>query len=386
MHRRRLLLGAIAAMGFGAARKTRAQTGRRVALVIGNADYRYVPHLINPGHDARLIATTLSGLGFALVGGGPQLDLDKARFDQALEEFGRAISGAQVALFYYSGHGMQVDGANWLVPISANPTRVQDLDFQMVNADLILRQTQDAGTRLNIVILDACRNNPFSGRGIRGIGGGLAQMQAPPATLISFATQPGNVALDGTGRDSPYSAALAATLRQPGLDLFRTFNQVGLLVEQATGGAQQPWVSASPIGGEFYFAGNVPGAPPPPLASAVVPAMVQPRRDLAQFDGSYSGRAPGEGGYGCGPVDIAITVVGGRVTGTAAIAIGRRGGEASTVVGRVDSDGSTVLLLQRSSADGPGAPVPGRFVAGRFQGTMGGKIPSCQREVILTRN
>jgi uncharacterized caspase-like protein len=288
-----------------------ASSGQRVALVIGNSDYRFVPRLSNPGNDARLIASTLGGLGFTLVGGGAQLDLDKARFDPSLRAFGRAIQGAEVALFYYSGHGLQVDGVNWLVPISANPMQAQDLDFEMVNSDLVLRQTEGAHTKLNVVILDACRNNPFAGRGMRSTGGGLAQMQAPPGTLISYATQPGSVALDGDGRDSPYSAALANTLRQPGLDIFRVFNQVGLLVEQATGGQQQPWVSASPISGEFYFAGVAPGA-------VAAPATVQRDMPVASFDGSYRGSAASVPSV-CAGVDITITVAGGVVSSKAVL-------------------------------------------------------------------
>jgi len=388
MFSRRTILGAIVASAFAGQCAASAAAGQRVALVIGNSDYRFVPHLANPGNDARLIASTLAGLGFTLVGGGAQLDLDKTRFDQALRNFGRAIAGAEVALFYYSGHGMQVDGSNWLVPVSANPTRQQDLDFEMVNADLILRQTEGAGTRLNVVILDACRNNPFGGRGMRGAAGGLAQMQAPPATLISYATQPGNVALDGVGKDSPYSAALATTLRQPGLEVFRAFNKVGLLVEQATGGAQQPWVSASPIADEFYFAGIAPGAAPLPPAvtpTPVAPAVAQPGVSLATFDGRYTGTVPG-GGFGCAAVDLSITVTGGTITGTAAISGRHKSGDPTSVVtGSISPDGTAVLLLERSSSEAPGAPVPGRFLAGRFEGAMGGKVPTCHREVTLTR-
>jgi uncharacterized caspase-like protein len=232
MIRQRTLLGSLAAVVLARS----ASAASRVALVIGDADDRYVPRLSNPGNDARLIASTLGSLGFTLVGGGAQLDLDKAHFDQALRAFGHAIQGAEVALFYYSGHGLQVDGVNWLVPISANPTQAHDLDFEMVNSDLVLRQTEGANTKLNVVILDACRNNPFAGRGLRATGGGLAQMQAPPGTLISYATQPGAVALDGDGRDSPYSAALANTLRQPGINTLLP-SHIG----------RQVWLDPSPL-------------------------------------------------------------------------------------------------------------------------------------------
>src|ERR1700680_2903637 len=136
----------------------------------------------------------------------------------------------------------------------------------MLDTNLVMRQMEGAGTRLNIVILDACRNNPFGGRGLvvdrareaentrlRATNAGLAQMQAPEGTLISFATQPGSVAQDGAGGNSPYAKALALEMRRPGLDIFQTFNQVGLAVKRETGGSQLPWVSTSPIDGSFYF-------------------------------------------------------------------------------------------------------------------------------------
>jgi hypothetical protein len=235
---------------------TAAAQGKRVALVVGNSAYRSVTPLGNPSNDARLIARTLASLGFTLIGGGARIDLDKAGFDQAVRTFGQALPGSEVALFYYAGHGLQVDGVNYLVPVDANPTRLQDLDFQMIDANVVLHQMEGSGTRLNLVVLDACRNNPFGGRGLaRAAAGGLAQMRAPEGTLISYATQPGNVASDGSGADSPFSSALAEVMREPGLDVFRTFNEVGLAVKRATGGQQQPWVSSSPIDGDFYFAG-----------------------------------------------------------------------------------------------------------------------------------
>src|SRR6185295_17970838 len=231
---------------------------KRVALVIGNSAYQNVTRLDNPRSDAALMAETLAGLGFTLIGGRAQLDLDKSSMDTAVQNFGRQVQGADVALFYYAGHGVQVSGANYLVPVTANPTREADVDFQMVDVNLVLRQMQGSGTRLNMVILDACRNNPFGARGLRASDGGLAQMRAPEGTLISYATQPGNVALDGTDGHSPYTKALAGTIKQAGLDIFQTFNQVGLAVKRQTGGSQQPWVSSSPIDGNFYFVAPAP--------------------------------------------------------------------------------------------------------------------------------
>jgi len=233
-----------------------ALADKRVALVIGNSDYRSVARLANPVNDARLIARTLHQYGFDLVGGDAQINLDKAHFEAALQSFGDQVQGADVALFYYAGHGLQVSGRNFLVPVEANPTKEADVYLQAVDTSIVLNQMEDAGTKLNIVLLDACRNSPFSGRGLRAMGGGLAQMQAPEGTLISYATRPGSVALDGARGDSPYTLALVDTISRPGLGLFDVFNEVGLAVKRATGGVQQPWVASSPIEGSFYFAGQ----------------------------------------------------------------------------------------------------------------------------------
>jgi uncharacterized caspase-like protein len=273
---------------------TPAQAEKRIALVVGNSLYRQITPIENPANDARLMARTLTGLGFDLVGGSPQIDLDKAGFDAAVQRFGNDVQAADVALFYYAGHGVQVNGSNYLVPIGANPVREADVDFQMLDVALVLRQMEDSRARLKIVILDACRNNPFGGRGLRAIGRGLAQIQAPEGTLISYATQPGNVALDGAGGNSPYTQALEATMRRPGLDVFQTFNEVGLAVKRATGGRQQPWVSSSPIDGSFYF------VPPEVAASTPGPQAVD-RREIARVlqlelrrVGCFDGAATGE--------------------------------------------------------------------------------------------
>jgi hypothetical protein len=284
-----------------------ARAEKRVALVIGNSAYRNVAQLDNPASDARLLADTLGALGFTLVGGGPQLDLDKASLDRVVQDFGARLQGADVGLLYYAGHGVQVRGTNYLVPVDANPTREADVDFQMLDVNLVVRQMEGAGTRLNIIMLDACRNNPFGSRALvvgrgretesvrfRDTASGLAQMQAPAGTLISFATQPGTVAQDGIDGHSPYSRALVETLRKPGLGIFDTFNQVGLEVKRATGGSQQPWVSSSPIDGQFYFVApqaeggqqaalspRQPQAPNGPIAPGA------PTSDVRRFDGLW---------------------------------------------------------------------------------------------------
>jgi uncharacterized caspase-like protein len=233
-----------------------AAAEHRVALVIGNANYKSVGALANPGNDARLLADTLRSVGFTLVGEGAQLNLDKRGFERAIETFGGELSSGDVALFFYAGHGLQVRGSNYLLPIDAVASDERDIPMRLISIDLVLHQMEKAHTHLNIVILDACRNNPFGAPGLRAATTGLAAMTAPEGTLVSYATQPGNVALDGDDGDSPYSKALARELRRPGIEVFGTFNEVGKAVLRETNGRQQPWVSTSPMTGTFYFAGH----------------------------------------------------------------------------------------------------------------------------------
>lgn len=235
---------------------------KRIALVVGNSHYRYLPTLDNPTNDASLIAETLKQLGFSLTRGGPLLDLDQAGLKDAVQRFSRELHQGSVtpsetgviALFYYAGHGVQDRGENYLIPVDANPTKAADFDFQLLSVNVVLRQMGSAGTNLNMVVLDACRNNPFGGRGLRSGGNGLAEMKAPEGTLVAFATQSGNVAQDGPRNgNSPFAKALAWGFQQPNLDQFGTFNAVALQVKRMTDGVQQPWMSNSPIEGRFFF-------------------------------------------------------------------------------------------------------------------------------------
>jgi|GEM_PF-1939405 len=250
------------------------QPEKRVALVIGNSKYRHVPALANTPNDARLMAATLKGLGFALVGDGALIDLDKPGFERAVRAFRAELQASTAGMFYYAGHGLQIQGVNYLVPVDANPSKPADADFELVDASMVMRQMEAGGTRLNVIVLDACRNNPFGGRGMRETGAGLAQMRPPKGTLISYATQPGNLASDGAADgNSPYTKALAEAMRRPGRNIFQVFNDVGIAVDRATGGVQQPWLSSSPIEGDFHFAGAGGVAP----AGQAPTAAAQPR-------------------------------------------------------------------------------------------------------------
>jgi uncharacterized caspase-like protein len=257
----------------------------RIALVIGNGTYQYLPRLINSANDARLMATTLQSVGFQLIGGRAQIDLDRAAFERAVYDFGTALANASVGLFYYAGHGLQLQGVNYLVPVTANPETAADADLQLINTGTVLKEMQSPGSALNIVILDACRNNSFAGRGLPAAAG-LAEMQAPRGTLISYAAQPGNVAIDGDTGHSPYTVALAEAIRNPRLTISGVFNQVGLAVRRATAARQQPWMALSPSGGTFYFLGptTVNIAPASPDLETVFWQTIAQSNDPADFD------------------------------------------------------------------------------------------------------
>lgn len=273
-------------LGLAASCAWAAGTEKRVALVIGNGTYRNAPSLKNSVNDAKLMAETLGGLGFRLIGNGALTDAERPAMEQGIRSFGKALREGAVGVFYYSGHGLQVKGVNYMAPVSAKVTGESDVKYELVDVSFVLDEMGNAGNRLNIVILDACRNNPLSTSGVRALGHGLATMTAPAGTAIAFATQPGNVARDGAGSHSPYTEALATALRTPGLDLFDTFNEVGLAVKKSTNGRQQPWLSSSPIEGKFYFAGlgRTDGKPQPDNSAEIARAKAEVDRLKREAD------------------------------------------------------------------------------------------------------
>ncbi|PHS75617.1 MAG: hypothetical protein COB59_11405 [Rhodospirillaceae bacterium] len=272
---------------------TSAFAEKRVALVIGNGQYQYsaaLPSLRNPPNDARGIAKTLKELGFDLIGGGVQLDLDKVAMENVIIEFGEQLSEGTVGLFYYAGHGLAVNKTNYLVPVDTQKMTRKTVNLRTVSAELVMQQFPKSGG-MNIMILDACRNTPASLRSVRGADNeGLVQMNAPTGTLISYATQPGNVALDGKGKNSPYALALMKMMRQPGVGILEMFNDVGVEVEKNTDGFQRPWINSSPLEGQFYFK---PTAPKPvgPSAEMIFWQSIQNSDDPAAFK-AYIQRYP----------------------------------------------------------------------------------------------
>jgi formylglycine-generating enzyme required for sulfatase activity len=272
----------IAAFGLHGARATEqwdespeAGLAQRIALVIGNGAYSDAP-LRNPPNDAQLMARILRGLGFVVM---ERTDLGQADMKRAILDFGRRLEKAgsdAVGLFFYAGHGLQLKGTNYLVPIDATIRREGDVEVLAVDAGWVLAQMEYARNPLNIVILDACRNNPYS-RGFRDAGGGLARMEAPSGTLIAYATRPGMVSADGTGDNSPYTGVLARVMQTPGLSLNDVFIQTRVAVMAATNDEQVPWEEGG-LTGKFYFNAETPARPEPaPVGTAEVEAQPAPR-------------------------------------------------------------------------------------------------------------
>ncbi|MEO5374786.1 MAG: SUMF1/EgtB/PvdO family nonheme iron enzyme [Alphaproteobacteria bacterium] len=220
---------------------------RRVALVIGNATYASSP-LANPVNDARAMTKVLRSQGFEVI---VRENATKAQMEDAVATFGEKLGPGVVGLVYYSGHGMQVGGRNFLIPVDANITSEQTVALRTLDADRVLEQMTAAQTRVNVVILDACRNNPFERR-FRAVGGGLAQMNAPRGTIVAYATAPGKVASDGAGSNGLYTSELLKAMSVPGMKVEEVFKQVRVAVAQASSDAQIPW-EASSLTGDFYF-------------------------------------------------------------------------------------------------------------------------------------
>ena len=243
---------------------------RRTALVIGNATYESAP-LRNPVNDARAMATTLRALGFEVQA------LENASLTamkQAIDDFGDSLrSGGGVGLFYFSGHGMQVKGRNFIIPVGARVKGERDIEYESVDVGRVLGKMEDAGNRMNMVILDACRDNPFA-RSFRSSASGLASLDAASGTFVAYATAPGRTADDGTGANGLYTEQLIRYLKAPGLKVEDVFKRVRVEVEKQSSGKQVPWESSS-LKGDFYFAGlptDAATSPAVPPATASAPA------------------------------------------------------------------------------------------------------------------
>ncbi|OIN98141.1 MAG: hypothetical protein AUJ49_13800 [Desulfovibrionaceae bacterium CG1_02_65_16] len=251
-----------------------AASNGRYALVIGNSAYGDKP-LKNPANDARDVARALERLGFDV-----QLKTDaKLRdIEESIRDFGLKLKRGGVGLFYYAGHGVQVQGVNYLVPIGARLSSESDVKYECVDAGRVLGKMEDAGNELNLVILDACRNNPFA-RSFRSAEQGLARMDAPTGSLVAYATAPNSVASDGGGKNGLFTKYLLQNIGTPGITIEEMFKRVRIGVMNETAKKQVPWESSS-IAGYFYLAGGQPQGAAAQAASQMASAQAAQQQRL----------------------------------------------------------------------------------------------------------
>jgi uncharacterized protein len=298
-----LALWMVVAIGGGTAR---ADTPRRVALIIANADYVNGGPLKNPVSDATLIAAALKKAGFQVV--DVEANLGTGAFNHALRAFGEQAAGADAAVIYYAGHGIEAQGTNWLLPVDVTLDAPRDLDYEAISIDKVLAATE--GARMRMVVLDACRDNPFaksrswSGATRGGGQGGLAEVKADDV-LVIYSAAPGEKALDGSGVYSPFAQSLAQRLPEPGMEIHLLGSKVRDDVLRMTGEHQRPYVSLSISGDAFFFVGGVnlnvtrgPAQPPPQVLAFDVRQVdmalwtsVGSSNDVAQLN-AYLGQFP----------------------------------------------------------------------------------------------
>ena len=227
-----------------------AGSEKRLALVIGNGMYENGGILANPENDEDDMAAVLAHLGFDVMA---YKNADQTTMKRAIDEFGQRLKHYDVGLFFYAGHGIQAKGINYLIPVDASIHDETDVEFTCVDAGRILSRMEEARNRINIIILDACRDNPFERSWNRSARGrGLAKMDAPKGSIIAYATEPGNTASDGSGRNGLYTGALLDEMQTPGIIIEKVFRQVRTRVLELSGEQQTPWESTS-LTGDFYF-------------------------------------------------------------------------------------------------------------------------------------
>ena len=235
----------------------------RLALLIGNASYKSSP-LKNPVNDVRLMESALTDAGFTIIKAENASRRDMQRM---VRDFGERLKqSGGVGLFYFAGHGVQVKGANYLVPVDADIRAEDEVAFDSIDAQSVLEKMETAKNRINLLILDACRDNPFA-KGSRSGTAGLATMNAPSGSLVAYSTSPGSVASDGTGNNGLYTQHLAAVMRMPDMPIEEVFKRVRANVRKDSANQQTPWENTA-LEGNFYFKRS-----PPVVAAAVAPTL-----------------------------------------------------------------------------------------------------------------
>jgi len=244
--------------GLKLSKQVTVANSKRTALVIGNSAYGggdSLGPLKNPVNDATDLAAKLKKLNFDLVNNVPLLNANKQQIEQAVKTFTTELKQGNLGLFFYAGHGMQIDGVNYLLPLGSNFKSKADVKYNAVNLDWVLAELESAKNPINFILLDACRDNPFLG--FRSSSKGLAESRAPEGSLISFSTGPGKVAADGfENRNSPYTQALLKALDKPGMEVLSLFKSVRRNVKKITYNQQTPWESHS-LTEDIYFNGSL---------------------------------------------------------------------------------------------------------------------------------
>jgi hypothetical protein len=253
----------------------------RVALVIGNSNYQRAPKLANPGHDAQSMAQLLNSAGFEVI---EATDLTRSDMVKAVQDFSTKITARgpkTIAMVYYAGHGVQLAGENYLLPVDAKISTPADLDGNSLRLVDVMGTLESIPSRMRIVVLDACRNNPFPG--VNDAGRGLAIVDAPNGSIVGYSTAPGMEAQDGDSNHSPYTQAFLKRAREPNLPIEQLFKRVRLDVNDATEGRQTPWESSS-LTSEFYFFGDtaVAAARTPDHSPIIQSASNLPSRSVRQ--------------------------------------------------------------------------------------------------------
>jgi hypothetical protein len=346
------------------AANTAGQTEKRVALVIGNSAYSSSP-LANPVNDARAMAVKLRAVGFEVLAFE---NLRHKELNRAITRFGEALTGGGVSLLFYAGHGMQVKGRNYLIPVDAEIRSEASVRNEAVDVEQILEQMSEARTNLNIVILDACRNNPFERR-FRGSNGGLASMDAPKGTLIAYATGPGKVASDGAGDNGLYTSEILKVLDEPGLRIEDVFKRVRLNVAKETNDEQLPWETSSLLG-DFYFnphKASIHSATAPGAGSTEATLEIEVLEEEMQIVApTIASRSPG------GKTEGALSLKSGdwvRVTGRVP-SLGRY---------RIALEGKGAAYVPQSSLESPWFKKIGRL----YRGVIGNNVR--QPDPVVTR-
>jgi carboxyl-terminal processing protease len=331
----------------------------RVALVIGNSAYQGdLPQLPNPANDAKLMAKTLKSIGFDVV---EAEDASQDQMKQAIAAFSDKLAAAGkegTGLFFYAGHGLQVAGENYLIPVDAKIKSERDVDLVSVSAGTVMKQMEFAESAVNIIILDACRNNPLGGDA-RGLSRGLAKIEtAPRGSFIAYSTAPGSTAADGDGANSPYTTALAETITEPGLSIADVFQEVRTKVLASTGNEQTPWDSSS-LTGRFYFK-----APEATQSASVTPDEEALKKEKTYWQSVKDSGDPDQiqlylakypNGYFVDPANAKLE----ELKGGAQVASAETGGTGNAVVRTTEVDPTKVQPSQQAAAQ----PAAMSFVA-----------------------